>query len=265
MRNVLVTNDDGIESEGLSALADMARQRGHAVTVIAPCWDSSGASASLTGVRDGARLRLDPRRWPGWAEGTVYSTDASPALIALLALRGELGPRPDILLSGINRGANTGRAVLHSGTVGAALTAYNHGCPGLAVSLATGHRGSGTHHWSSAASLAGRILDWMVEDERRLMINCNVPNLPEDRLAGTRVGRLAPIGAVESSMTERAGATVPLTFGGEEGGGDHDTDARLVARGYASLTAVIPVAEDPSIDLTRSLASDVLGGQRGVR
>ncbi|HEX4219828.1 MAG TPA: 5'/3'-nucleotidase SurE [Acidimicrobiales bacterium] len=257
---VLVTNDDGIDSEGLSVLAATARRRGHAVTVVAPCWDSSGASASLTGVRDGARLVLDPRPWPGWPAESVYGAEASPALIVRLALGGDFGHPPDIILSGINRGANTGRAILHSGTVGAALTAYNHGCPGLAVSLATG-RPAGNEHWDTAAAVAGWVLDWLVKDGRRLVINCNVPDLPEDRLAGVRVGRLATIGAVESTMTQRAGGAVPLTFG-EEGDGLGDvTDAELLARDYACVTAVVPVSEDPSVDLTAALAPGGFGGR----
>ncbi len=92
---VLVTNDDGIDSPGLKALADMARQRGHDVVVAAPGWDASGASASVTGVSQTGEVITESRSWEGWEEGKVLSLDATPALIVFYALHERLGERPD--------------------------------------------------------------------------------------------------------------------------------------------------------------------------
>jgi 5'-nucleotidase len=245
---VLITNDDGIEGPGLRALADMARDRGHDVLVAAPCWDSSGASSSVTGVSSVGEVLTEPRSWTGWPEGSVVAVDATPALISLIALHGRWGERPDIVLSGINRGANTGRAILHSGTVGAAFTAYQHECPALAVSLHVVDPAAVDLHWSTAAAVAGRVFDWMLGDLRRAVINCNVPDVPLGELLGVRSGRLDLIGTFQTSMTEQSGQTVPMTVA-EGDGTDSETDTDLVNRGFASVTALVPVVEDTGIDL----------------
>lgn len=244
---VLITNDDGIEGPGLRALAEMARGRGHDVMVAAPWWDSSGASSSVTGVRSFGEVVTEHRAWPGWADGSVLAVDATPALIALIALRDRWGPHPDIVLSGINRGANTGRAILHSGTVGAAFTAYQHGCPALAVSLDVLDAAAADTHWDTASAVAGRLFDWMAPDPRRAVINCNVPNVPLERLLGVRSGRLDLIGTFQTSMTEQSGRSVPMTVTESGSRGGH-TDTDLVKQGFASVTALVPVVEDTGID-----------------
>jgi 5'-nucleotidase len=244
---VLVTNDDGIESPGLVALADVARERGHDVLVAAPCWDSSGSSSSVTGVSSVGEVNAEPRRWPGWPEGSVLAVDGTPALIALVALHEKWGRRPELVLSGINRGANTGRAILHSGTVGAAFTAFQYGCPSLAMSLDLLDGTEGDLHWDTAGDVAGQILDWIVNDPHHTVINCNVPNVPRDGLLGIRQGRLDLLGTFQTSMTERSGGSTPLTVA-EEDGSEHDSDTSLPSQGFASVTALIPIVEDASID-----------------
>jgi len=260
---VLITNDDGIESSGLRSLADMARHRGHEVSVAAPCWDASGASSSVTGVSQFGKVVTEPRTWPGWAEGSILAVDATPALISLYALQEKFGPRPDVVLSGINRGANTGRAILHSGTVGAAFTAFQHGCPALAVSSAVlDMAGSSEVHWTTASEVAGRIFDWLVDDMRSVVLNCNVPNVPLEDLLGLRVGRLALVGASQTSVTEESGESLSLTLGGEDESIEVESDAALVQRGYACVTALLPVVEDPRLDLTAAVGHLVLGAER---
>ena len=125
MMRVLVTNDDGVDSPGIRALARACEVAGLEVTVAAPAWDSSGASASLTGVQQDGRLLLHRRG--GWGAAQVFGVEAAPAFIVPAGVHGAFGEPPDIVVSGINIGANTGHAVLHSGTVGAALTAWTFG------------------------------------------------------------------------------------------------------------------------------------------
>jgi 5'-nucleotidase len=234
---VLITNDDGIDSPGLVALAEVARARGHDVLVAAPCWDSSGASSSVTGV------------------GAV---DATPALIALVAVHERFGPRPDVVLSGINRGANSGRAILHSGTVGAAFTAYQHGCMALAMSLDVGASDPADMHWETSAAVAGQLLDWMVDHPRRMVLNGNVPNLPPEELLGVRHARLDLIGTFQTAMTEDSGATVPMTVAEPDATGA-DTDTGLLQRGFACVTALIPIVEDTTVDFTGLLDHPAAG------
>jgi len=132
----LVTNDDGIRSEGVRVLAQVALEAGFEVVVAAPMQECSGASASITAVEEDGHFIVEPRSLPGLEDAcTVLAVGGLPAFIALTAMRGAFGPPPDIVLSGINNGPNTGYAVLHSGTVGAALTASTFGARALAVSV----------------------------------------------------------------------------------------------------------------------------------
>jgi 5'-nucleotidase len=121
----LVTNDDGIDSRGFGVLARLAVEAG-LVVVAAPHTERSGASASLTAPAEDGRLAVAGRRWAELPGGSA----------------------PDVVLSGINHGANTGHAILHSGTVGAA-----HGALALAVSVAAPAPGTGT---PPSRSLSGR-------------------------------------------------------------------------------------------------------------
>src|SRR3989442_413374 len=125
----LITNDDGVKSTGIRVLATVAVDAGLDVVVAAPGWDSSGASASLTAVEHGGRLKLQRRILDGLDGVTAFAVEAAPAFIVRAAMTGAFGDPPDIVLSGVNHGPNTGRAVLHSGTVGAALTASTFGRP----------------------------------------------------------------------------------------------------------------------------------------
>lgn len=244
---VLVTNDDGIESPGLSALADVVRRGGHDVLVAAPCWDSSGSSSSVTGVSSFGEVVWEEIAWSGWPEGAVISVDATPALITLVAIHEKFGARPELVVSGINRGANTGRAILHSGTVGAAFTAFQYGCPALAMSLDVLDASADSMHWDTAATVAKRVFDWICDDLRPVVINCNVPNVPVDGLAGIRQGVLDLLGTFQTSITEQSGRAVPMTVAESDALGS-DSDSALLQQGFASVTALLPVVEDAAVN-----------------
>jgi 5'-nucleotidase len=132
---VLVTNDDGIDAPGLHALAQALVADGRDVVVVAPARDMSGSGAAIGQVH--LDQSIDARRveLPGLDGVPAYALDGAPGLCVLAARLGGFGDPPDVVMSGINPGCNTGRAVLHSGTVGAALTAANFGVRGLAVSI----------------------------------------------------------------------------------------------------------------------------------
>ncbi|MDQ1537680.1 MAG: 5/3-nucleotidase, partial [Actinomycetota bacterium] len=153
----LVTNDDGIESVGLRVLAAAGVQAGLEVVVAAPSSEYSGSSAALTAFESGGHLILDDVELDGLVVRRSVAVDASPAYITMAAVAGTFGPPPELVLSGINRGPNTGQSILHSGTVGAALTASTHGCPGIAFSLAAAQ----PTEFATAAAVAGRVLAWV--------------------------------------------------------------------------------------------------------
>src|SRR5947209_10702198 len=118
-RIALVTNDDGVDSPGIRALAAVAVRSGLDVVVAAPSWNSTGASASLTAVEKDGRFLVEDRTFDELPDLPVFAVEGAPAFIVRAAVRGAFGDPPDIVLSGINWGTNTGHAVLHSGTVGA--------------------------------------------------------------------------------------------------------------------------------------------------
>src|SRR5437764_9905885 len=114
-------------------------------------------------------------------------------MIVRAGVRGAFGPPPDLVLSGINDGPNTGHAVLHSGTVGAALTAATHGCRSVAFSLGV----ATTPDYRAAAEIARTVIPWALQIPGPLTLNVNVPSGPPDSLRGLRPARLASFGAVQ--------------------------------------------------------------------
>jgi 5'-nucleotidase len=132
---VLVTNDDGVGSPGLHALARALVDDGHDVIVVAPDREMSGSAAAIGQVHVEAGIDAERVDLPRLEGVPAYAVAGPPGLCVLTARLGGFGDPPELVVSGINPGCNTGRAVLHSGTVGAALTAANFGCRGLAVSI----------------------------------------------------------------------------------------------------------------------------------
>jgi 5'-nucleotidase len=147
----LVTNDDGIDAEGLSVLARAAQEAGLEVVVAAPIRESSGTSAGLIATEDGGGVLIEDRTLSSMPDTPAFAVAAHPAFIVLAAAQGMFGPPPDVVLSGVNEGANIGRAVLHSGTVGAALTGALQGARAMAVSLAVSLEADRPRPWDSAS------------------------------------------------------------------------------------------------------------------
>ncbi|MEU7758508.1 MULTISPECIES: 5'/3'-nucleotidase SurE [Micromonospora] len=264
---VLVTNDDGVHAPGIRALARAAYERGMDVVVAAPEAEASGMSAALSAVTDDGRLVFRETELDGLPGVPAYAVAASPAYIAVLAGLGVFGPVPDLLLSGINRGANAGHAVLHSGTVGAALTAGNNGIRALAVSLdvltaAAASAGSGgaaiavldsvddeSRHWSSAAELAATLLPWLAGADAGTVLNLNVPDRPADQVAGLRQATLAPFGQVQVSVAERGEGFVRTAVEANAVRAVPGTDIAWLADGYAAVTAIRALGHLPDVEL----------------
>ncbi len=183
-RHILITNDDGIESDALAPLADALSAVGD-VDVIAPERNWSGASHSITLFRP-LRVRSTKLRGTGHP---AYMTDGSPTDCVRLAVLGFLRHRPDLIVSGINRGANMGDDITYSGTVAAAMEGLLSNIPSVAISI--GAFGADLDFGpaaSFAALLARNILErGFVPDS---LLNVNVPALPRDQIAGVEVTRL---------------------------------------------------------------------------
>ncbi len=212
MPRALVTNDDGIDSPGLHALAAVAREAGLEVVVAA----------------------LD-----GWFD-----------------------PVPDIVLSGINHGANVGRAVLHSGTVGAALTAGISDTRALAVSLDVALHPGGERQWDAAAAVVPRVLDLLRGSPAGTVLPLDVPDVPAAGLGPLRHARQARGGAVQARVDDvRDGdlhlGEVEVADEPEEG-----SDSAVLAAGHPTLTALRSVTEAEGDLVQRWLFVRVGGGSR---
>ncbi len=239
---VLVTNDDGIDSPGLHALAIALDDDGHDVVVVAPDRDHSGYAAAIGDLGRGSDLHTTPATVPGAAHLPAWALAGPPALCVMAARLGGFGDPPDLVASGINPGNNTGRAVLHSGTVGAVLTGANLGVSGVAVSI--GH--STDPHVETAAEVGAAAVGWVATAPARTVLNVNVPDLPSTALRGCRWASLAPFGTVRAALRPREGDEGVLSIELVETAVElpPDSDTALVASGYVAVTCLAGVRAD---------------------
>jgi 5'-nucleotidase len=231
---VLVTNDDGIDSPGLRALAAGIQAAGHETVVVAPADDRSGSSASLGRIVPQDHIKVSPVEMvSGGVTVDACTIDAPPGLIAMAAVLGAFGDPPDVVASGVNLGPNTGHSILHSGTVGAVLTAQNFGASGLAVSLAEGDR----WYTDSATQLAVEVLAWLAEAPRRTVLNLNVPARPAADLLPVRWATLDEFGSVRAAVASVEDG-LQFEFRDTRAELDPKSDTALLAAGHPTVTAL---------------------------
>lgn len=242
MTRALITNDDGIDAPGLHVLARAALDAGFDVTVAAPARQSSGTSASIVAAEEDGRIAIERRDLHGLDGVPAYAVRGGPGLVTLIAAHGAFGERADLVLSGVNHGANVGRAILHSGTVGAALTGGLNGAWGVAVSLDVGMNPA-EFHWDAAAAAAVGLLPFLFERPRGTVINVNVPNRSENR--GVVEAALAPFGIVQTTLTERHTTHIRLAVEDLPNTPEPGTDAALLADGWVTLTGLDTVSQVP--------------------
>ncbi|SDB80672.1 5'-nucleotidase [Raineyella antarctica] len=247
---ILITNDDGIDSPGLAAMARAAIRRGHQVLVVAPDRPSSGASASIGMRTHNGRPIVQEEHPDGMPKGVrSLVVEATPAQIVYLAAQGEFGPGPGpaMVLSGINAGANTGRAILHSGTIGVALTASVLGIRTMAVSV----NGTDPVHWDTAEDVAVRMMEWAeFQPSDGRILNVNIPDVPLYRLRGLREAPLAMFGALQAADIDfpddpvSAVRRVPVEFEPEFARLEPGTDHYLLERDWVTATMLRGMVDD---------------------
>ena len=224
---ILISNDDGVNAPGLaalhSALADFAE-----CEVIAPDQDKSGASSSLT---------LDRPLHPQRLSNGFISLNGTPADCVHLGLNGLLAQSPDMVVSGINLGANLGDDVLYSGTVAAALEGRFLERPAFAFSLLSRL----PDNLPTAAWFARKLVE--AQDRlslpARTVLNINVPNLPLDHIRGvqlTRLGHRARAAAPVKVVNPRGKEGYWISGAGDAEDGGPGTDFHAVMQGYISVT-----------------------------
>lgn len=267
LMRILVTNDDGIDSIGLHVLARAICELDgdHEVHVVAPDQEYSGAGAAIGALH---LIQPEVRRaeiadCP--ADG-IWKVSGPPALCVFFARLGAFGGGFDLVVSGINPGANVGRSVYHSGTVGAALTGRNGHISGIAISQAVtgfGVEGQGwddaiaTQHWDSAATVAARVAQSLLDDMpvEPVVVNINVPDLPLEAFGTWRhaeVGDQPPRSMAAATMKPIPGHQDAYTV--EMGWGDPETlapetDGGVIERGDVAITYLTRLAHHDRPDL----------------
>lgn len=262
---ILVTNDDGIDSVGLHVLAREMTKYGD-VTVVAPDEEYSGAGAAI-----GAIWMMTPEVHTGHVDGidVSWAVSGPPALCIMFARLGAFGPLPDLIVSGINPGANVGRSVYHSGTIGAAVTGRNAGIPGIAVSQSvSGFESEGqawedivaNQRWDVAATVAGEAVKALIAEplDEAGVLNVNVPNLPMDEIKGyqwTEVGHGPPRAMSKANLEPKPdhdGSFLVKMDWGDATEPPPDTDVAAVLHDRVSLSWLTRVTADnvpsPAID-----------------
>ena len=224
---ILLSNDDGIQSEGLTALEASLSPLGELFTV-APDRAQSSMSHALTLHRPLRVHELGPRR---------LAVDGTPVDCVKLALTGLLSARPDLVVSGINKGPNLGDDIIYSGTVSAALEAALLGIPAIAVSLVAFQNFDFHVAAQFTTELIGKIQQRGFPPAT--LLNVNVPALPRDQLKGwklTRMGKRHYSETIVERVDPRGGKY--YWIGGDDLGFAHDdgTDCMAVHEGYVAVT-----------------------------
>lgn len=232
--NILLSNDDGVFAEGLAILhAELCQQ--HQVTVIAPDRNCSGASNALS--------LHNPLRIQQVSNG-FYSVNGTPSDCVHLGINQYLKEDPELVISGINHGANLGDDVIYSGTVAAATEGRYMGLPAIAVSLASHH----PQNFKTAAKLVANVIDMLAlhplpSDQ---ILNINVPDLSYEQIAGVKVTRQGRRHRAKSMVKAQDphGRDV-YWYGpvGEEQDAGPGTDFHAIANGFCSITPL-------SVDMT---------------
>jgi len=235
---ILISNDDGYQSVGIQCLAQALSEIAE-VYVVAPDRDRSGASNSLT---------LDAPIRATRAENGFIRVDGTPTDCVHLAITGLLGEEPDMVVSGINAGANLGDDVLYSGTVAAAMEGRFLGLPALAVSLV------GQEHYDTAARVVKFLIARLNEDPlpADTILNVNVPDLPWEQLAGfeaTRLGHRHKAEPVIKNTDPRGRTIYWVGPPGTEQDAGPGTDFHAIRHNFVSITPIL-------VDLTRYTALD---------
>ncbi|GMR20301.1 MAG: 5'/3'-nucleotidase SurE [Gammaproteobacteria bacterium] len=241
--HVLLSNDDGYQAPGLLTLARHL-QDVETITVVAPERDRSGASNSLTLTRP-LRVRQ--------AENGFYFVDGTPTDCVHLAITGLMPEEPDMVISGINRGANLGDDVLYSGTVAAAMEGRFLGLPAIAISLT----GQEAQHFDTAAQVALQLLRKLQTHPlpADTILNVNVPDCSYDELRGmqaTRFGHRHKAEPVIKTQDPSGQSIYWVGPPGAEADAGPGTDFHAIREGYVSVTPM-------HVDLTRHTALDTVG------
>lgn len=247
---VLISNDDGIDAPGIHHLEKIIAPLVGEVWVVAPEHEQSGAGHSLTLRRPLRARHLSGRRY------AVDGTPTDAVLIGVNRIMKDEGVKPDLVLSGINRGGNLGEDVTYSGTIAAAMEGTLLGYPSIALSQVTDD--DGTARWSTAEHWLPKVLEGLASQTwpEGVLMNINFPDVPHDKVTGieaTEQGRRKPGGEIVDGRDPRGEPYYWIGAQRQEDRYRENTDLEAVLRGAVSVTPL-------GLDLTHGKALKVLKG-----
>jgi len=243
---ILLTNDDGIHAPGLAVLEAIAREISDDIWICAPSEEQSGAGHSLTLTRPVRLHQHGERR---------FSVAGTPTDAVTMAIKKVMPQRPDVILSGVNRGANLGDDVTYSGTVAAALEGTLAGIRSIALSqVFTKDEAAEAISFDSAAKWGGKVLGPLLSAPfaPRTMVNINFPPIPGTQVRGIRVARQGFHDYARGTLVEgkdpRGNAYFWFGLHGMEHTRGHDSDLEAIADGYISVTPLhLDLTHDASL------------------
>lgn len=249
---ILLTNDDGINAPGLYVLEKIAAQLSDDIWICAPSEEQSGAGHSLTLTRP-VRLRQHAER--------RFSVSGTPTDAVTMGLKKVLPAPPDLILSGVNRGANLGDDVTYSGTVSAALEGALAGVRSIALSQVYAREGVGNAvDFSAAEEWGAKVLAPLLDQPfaNRTLVNVNFPPLPGSQVRGIRVARQGfhdyARGSVVEGVDPRGFPYYWFGLHGIEHTPGRETDLEAIAEGFISVTPL-------QLDLTHEASLGQLAGR----
>ncbi len=248
---ILLTNDDGYHAPGFAVLEAIARQLSDDIWVCAPAEEQSGAGHSLTLSRPVRVRQHGERRW---------SCTGTPTDSVMIAIGKLLPERPDLILSGVNRGANLGDDVTYSGTVSAAIEGALAGIPAIALSQVYAREGMGdTVPFEAAEAWGARVLAPLLATPMapRTMVNVNFPAIPAAEVKGIRVVRQGfhdyNRGSIVEGTDPRGYTYYWFGLHGIEHSLAHDSDLEAIDDGYIAVTPLqLDLTHDASLAALRS-------------
>ncbi|MEW6008163.1 MAG: 5'/3'-nucleotidase SurE [Candidatus Omnitrophota bacterium] len=231
--NILLTNDDGINSEGILALYESVKKLGK-VTIVAPDTERSAVGHAIT-LSDPLRVKAIKKNGKFFG----YATTGTPADCVKLAIRAILKDKPDVVVSGINLGPNTGFSILYSGTVSGATEGAILGIPSFAISLATFENPD----YTFAAEFAKKVTQLLSKKgiPKGTLLNVNIPAVNKKNIKGVKIVRQTKV-AIKERFDKRVDPRKHIYYWltGEviESDGKKDADIEAIRHNYVSITPI---------------------------
>jgi 5'-nucleotidase len=246
---ILITNDDGYNADGIIYLKKALDDLGETF-VVAPHYEKSGTSHALT-LNDAVRIRS--------FGDNVYSVTGFPADCVYAGINGILKRKPDLIVSGINKGANIGLDMYYSGTVAGVRQGIIDGvAKGFSVSLAAEKNGK-DFFWEDAAAFSKKLAEKLLNSDYKGagFLNLNYPNISSEKIKGvkvTRMGSLHYVQEVQKRLDPRGGEYFWLWGGYSDSKQDEDTDINAIKEGYISITpSLLDITDYNGINAAKNL------------